>query len=80
MLAAARRVHPDGVIAVVSDHGFAPVQQDANLYAPFLRAGLITLKDGAVSDWRAEPWNAGGNAAIVLREPDHAELKAKAAT
>ena len=48
LVAAAQRVHPDGVIAVVSDHGFAPVRHDVNLYAPFIQAGLITLKNGAV--------------------------------
>ena len=77
MVAAARRVHPDGVIAVVSDHGFAPVRQDVNLYAPFIQAGLITLKDGAVADWQAMPWNDGGSAAIVLKQPDDAATAAK---
>lgn len=79
LVAAAQRVHPDGVIAVVSDHGFAPVQQDVNLYTPFAHAGLITLKDGEVTDWQAMPWNDGGSAAIVLRHPDDAALKAKVA-
>ena len=77
LVSAARRVHPEGVIAVVSDHGFAPVQQDVNLYAPFIQAGLITLKDGAVTDWRAMPWNDGGSAAIVLRDPKDAALRDK---
>jgi predicted AlkP superfamily pyrophosphatase or phosphodiesterase len=69
LVEAARRVHPDGVVAVVSDHGFVPVQQDVNLYAPFIQAGLISLKDGAVTDWQAMPWNDGGSAAIVLKSP-----------
>jgi len=77
MVSAARRVHPDGVVAVVSDHGFAPVQQDVNLYAPFIQAGLVTLKDGAVADWQAMPWNDGGSAAIVLKEPGNQETLAK---
>lgn len=77
LVSAARRVHPEGVIAVVSDHGFAPVQQDVNLYAPFIRAGLITLKDGAVTDWQAMPWNDGGSAAIVLRDANDAALRDK---
>ncbi len=79
LVAAAQRVHPDGVVAVVSDHGFAPVQHDVNLYAPFIQAGLITFKDGAVTDWQAMPWNDGGSAAIVLRHPDDAALQAKVA-
>ncbi len=77
LVAAAQRVHPDGVVAVVSDHGFAPVQHDVNLYAPFIQAGLITFKDGAVTDWQAMPWNDGGSAAIVLRHPDDAALQAR---
>ncbi|MEW5319480.1 MAG: hypothetical protein WDW38_010629 [Sanguina aurantia] len=36
LVAAAQRVHPDGVVAIVSDHGFAPVKQDINFYAPFV--------------------------------------------
>lgn len=77
LVAAARRAHPDGVVAVVSDHGFLPVQQDVNLYAPFIQAGLITLKDGAVTDWQAMPWNDGGSAAVVLREPGNAATSSK---
>jgi predicted AlkP superfamily pyrophosphatase or phosphodiesterase len=68
LVTAARQVHPDGVIAVVSDHGFAPVQQDVNLYTPFIKAGLITVDDSGVKDWKAAPWNDGGSAAIVLRD------------
>jgi predicted AlkP superfamily pyrophosphatase or phosphodiesterase len=77
LVQAAHRVHPDGVVAVVSDHGFASVSQDVNLYAPFIQAGLITLKDGAITDWQAEPWNDGGSAGIVLRNPQDAALKAR---
>ncbi|MGA0588000.1 alkaline phosphatase family protein [Dyella sp. KRB-257] len=74
---AARRVHPDGVVAVVSDHGFAPVTQDVNLYAPFLKEGLVTLKNGAITDWQAAVWNDGGSAAIVLRDSANAAVKAR---
>jgi predicted AlkP superfamily pyrophosphatase or phosphodiesterase len=80
VVVAARRVHPDGIVAVVSDHGFAPVRQDVNLYAPFVKAGLITLKGSVVSDWQATPWSAGGSAAIVLRDPKDAAVHAKVAT
>ena len=77
LVQAAHRVHPDGVVVVVSDHGFLPVQQDVNLYAPFIAAGLITVKDGAVTDWQAMPWNDGGSGAIVLRDPKDAAVHAK---
>ena len=76
---AAQRVHPDGVVAIVSDHGFAPVKQDINFYAPFIKAGLVTVKDGAITDWKAAVWNDGGSAAIVLHDPKNAEVKAQVA-
>jgi predicted AlkP superfamily pyrophosphatase or phosphodiesterase len=79
LVAAARRVHPDGVIAIVSDHGFAPVKQDINFYAPFIKAGLVTIKDGKIADWQAAVWNDGGSAAIVLKDPNNAEVKARVA-
>lgn len=79
LVAAAQRVHPNGVIAIVSDHGFAPVKQDINFYAPFIKAGLVTIKDGKISDWQAAVWNDGGSAAIVLKDPDNAEVKARVA-
>jgi len=80
LVAAARRVHPDGVIAIVSDHGFAPVKQDINFYAPFIKAGLVTVKDGTITDWQAAVWNDGGSAAIVLKDPNDAAVKTKVAT
>jgi len=61
---------------VVSDHGFAPVDHDVNLIAPFVQAGLITLKDGKVVDWQAEPWG-GASVAVVLKNPNDAAVKAK---
>ena len=79
LVASAQRVHPDGVVAIVSDHGFAPVQQDVNLYQPFIQAGLITVQHGKVTDWQAMPWNDGGSAAIVLHDPSNATVKAKVA-
>ncbi|MBB6240981.1 ectonucleotide pyrophosphatase/phosphodiesterase [Rhodanobacter sp. MP1X3] len=80
LVAAARRVHPDGVIAIVSDHGFAPVKQDINFYAPFIKAGLVTVKNGTITDWQAAVWNDGGSAAIVLKDPNDAAVKTKVAT
>ncbi|UAK23375.1 alkaline phosphatase family protein [Sphingomonas nostoxanthinifaciens] len=80
LVAAARKAMPDITIAVVSDHGFLPVAHDVNLFRPFIGAGLITLgADGKVSGWEAEPWIAGGTAAIVLARPQDAALRAKVA-
>jgi len=79
VVAAARRAAPDVVIALVSDHGFAPVEHDVNLMTAFAQAGLVTLDPDShkPTAWEAEPWNAGGSAAIMLAHPDDAALKTK---
>jgi len=58
-------------VAVVSDHGFAKVESQLNLFAAFLEAKLLTLNDkGKITDWKALPWETGGSAAIVLKDPN----------
>jgi predicted AlkP superfamily pyrophosphatase or phosphodiesterase len=77
LIAEARKAEPDLVVAIVSDHGFAPVEHAVNLIAPFVRAGLITLDaTGKVTAWQAEPWGSA-SAAIMLANPQDAALKAK---
>jgi predicted AlkP superfamily pyrophosphatase or phosphodiesterase len=67
-------------VCVVSDHGFAAIQHDVNLYAAFRDAGLFSAdKDGKIRAWSAMPWPAGGTAAIMLANPDDAAVKAKVA-
>jgi predicted AlkP superfamily pyrophosphatase or phosphodiesterase len=51
-------------ICIVSDHGFAAIDHQLNLRVPFVKAGLITPKD-----WTASPWDAGGLALVVLKNP-----------
>jgi len=70
--AAADKVAPGrAYIAVVSDHGFAKVDSQLNLFAAFLEAKLLTLNDkGKIADWKAMPWETGGSAAIVLKDPN----------
>jgi predicted AlkP superfamily pyrophosphatase or phosphodiesterase len=64
------------VIVIVSDHGFASLTHSVNLYIPFLQAGLIKLavtpetKSIAIDSWKAQPWLAGGMAAIRLHDPN----------
>ena len=73
----ARKAEPDLVVAIVSDHGFAPVEHSVNLIAPFIQAGLITLdKKGKATTWQAEPWG-GASVAVVLANPNDTALKAK---
>ena len=79
LIAAARASRPDLVVVVVSDHGFAPVTHDVNLFGAFLKAGLMSLDPSGeqVDSWEATPWFAGGSAQIVLARPNDAELRAR---
>ena len=81
LVAAARKVEPDLVVVVVSDHGFAAVEHDVNLMVPFVEAGLVTLdpKTHKITDWKAEPWDAGGSEAVVLKDPNDAAVKKQVA-
>jgi predicted AlkP superfamily pyrophosphatase or phosphodiesterase len=76
LIAAESAAHPDAVFAIVSDHGFAAVDTEINLYRAFIDAGLITLDNaGKIKSWDAVPWNSGGSSAIVLAKPDDLQLR-----
>jgi predicted AlkP superfamily pyrophosphatase or phosphodiesterase len=78
LIEAEHAAQPKAVIAVVSDHGFAPTMTEINLFRPFIDAGLITLgDDGKIKTWEAMPWISGGSIAVVLARPDDAVLIAK---
>jgi predicted AlkP superfamily pyrophosphatase or phosphodiesterase len=78
LVTAAHEANPDTTIAVVSDHGFAATVTEANLFRPFIDAGLIKLDDkGKISSWEAMPWNSGGSIAIVLARPTDEALTAR---
>jgi len=68
---------PGATIAVVSDHGFARIDSDVNLFGAFIRAGLITLDGAKVKSWDAVPWFGRGSAAVVLARRDDAALRAR---
>jgi predicted AlkP superfamily phosphohydrolase/phosphomutase len=78
VVAAGRKAEPTLIVAIVSDHGFAPLEHEVNLYKPFVEAGLITLgpKTRKPTGWDAEPWG-GASAAVVLARPADPVLKAK---
>lgn len=77
VIAAERAAHSDAVIALASDHGFAAITRETNLFRAFIEADLIKLgPDGKIASWEAMPWPAGGSAAIVLSRPDDPVLKA----
>lgn len=78
VIAAERAAHPDATVAVVSDHGFETITSETNFFRAFIDAGLITLDEkGAVKDWQAMPWPAGGSAAIVLARPEDRALSSR---
>jgi predicted AlkP superfamily pyrophosphatase or phosphodiesterase len=80
LVATARAAEPGIVIAVVSDHGFAPLQHAVNLEGAFVDAGLMSAdeKTHRITSWQAAPWG-GASAAVVLAKPDDPALKAKVA-
>ena len=78
LVAAQLKVHPDAVIAIASDHGFAATTTEINLYRAFIDAGLMMLgADGKIKEWLAAPWNSGGSSAIMLADPGDEGLVAR---
>lgn len=78
VIAAEFEMHPDAVVALVSDHGFAPVTRETNLFRAFIDAGLIVLgPDGKVQSWEAMPWPSGGSAEVVVARPGDEALVQK---
>jgi predicted AlkP superfamily pyrophosphatase or phosphodiesterase len=75
---------PAAVVVIVSDHGFMNITYSINLVIPFLQAGLIettvnpATKAPMVSSWKAEPWSAGGMAAIMLHDSNDAATEQQA--
>ncbi len=70
--------HPDAAVAVVSDHGFVPIDNALNIYGAFIEAGLVTIgADGKIASWEAVPWASGGSAAIMLAQPDDKALRTR---
>lgn len=66
------------VVAVASDHGFAPIQKSLNLNAALREAGLIEVDDkGKLKSWRAITWNSGGVAAVMLKDRNDEDARRK---
>jgi len=80
LIDAAKKNDPKTVVVIVSDHGFVNVHHALNIAIPFLQAGLIETKTAAngtvsVISWKADPWAAGGMAAIMLHDPSDARTR-----
>jgi predicted AlkP superfamily pyrophosphatase or phosphodiesterase len=75
LAAAAHAVSRSSAVVIVSDHGFTPLTHRVSLAIAFVRAGLITVKQDSaaqapqIESWRAQPWLAGGMAAVMLHDP-----------
>ncbi len=80
--AAAEREAPGRAnFCVISDHGFAAVAHDVNLYTAFIEAGLITIDAaGKITEWKATPWPAGGSAAIMIKDPKDDKVREQVST
>ena len=78
LIATERAARPDAVIALVSDHGFAPTTVEIDFFRAFIDEKLISLDaDGKIADWQAMPWPSGGSVAVVLAKPDDSALQAR---
>ena len=65
------------IVAVVSDHGFEPVNKSFNINALFRDSGLITpgkTKTDPAADYQAVAWIGGASAAIILKNPHDAGI------
>ena len=80
LVAAQMEAHPDAIIAIASDHGFAALDTEVNLFRAFMDAGLITLDaQNKVTSWQAMPWPSGGSAAIILADAADPKLEQQVA-
>jgi predicted AlkP superfamily pyrophosphatase or phosphodiesterase len=80
--AAAEREAPGRAnFCVISDHGFAAVAHDVNLYTAFVEAGLISIDAaGKIAAWKATPWPAGGSAAIMIKDATDDAVRGQVST
>lgn len=56
-------------VAIVSDHGFLPIQHQLQLNAAFKDAGLLTVDPRGITSWQAYAHPSGGTAYIYLKDP-----------
>jgi predicted AlkP superfamily pyrophosphatase or phosphodiesterase len=74
------------VIAIVSDHGFIATRTAVNLRTRFVDAGLIKLAEPlehfetpTIASWEAQVWSGAAVGAVVLRNPNDAQVRARTA-
>jgi predicted AlkP superfamily pyrophosphatase or phosphodiesterase len=65
-------------VAIVSDHGFLPIERQLQPNAAFKQDGLITVNDeGAIASWQAYFHSSGGSGVVFLANPNDAALRAR---
>jgi predicted AlkP superfamily pyrophosphatase or phosphodiesterase len=68
-------------VCVISDHGFASVTKDVNLYSEWLKNGFFTLNEQhKIASWKAMLWPMGGSAAVILADPNDTVTRTKVDT
>ncbi len=57
-------------VAVVSDHGFLPLERQLQPNAAFKQAGLLSVNErGATTSWRAYFHSSGGSGFVYVKDP-----------
>lgn len=74
LVAAEKKVYPDAIVIIVSDHGFLPVDHNVSLPTLFQKAGLLT------TPWKVAFYPTGGVVAVILRDPKDTALRDKVGT
>jgi predicted AlkP superfamily pyrophosphatase or phosphodiesterase len=65
-------------VAIVSDHGFLPLERQLQPNAAFKRDGLIVVDEkGAVVSWQAYFHSSGGSGVVFLANPEDGALRAR---
>jgi predicted AlkP superfamily pyrophosphatase or phosphodiesterase len=73
LLASSRRIDRT-TVAIVSDHGFLPLQTTLQPNAAFKEAGLLKVNDrGAIVDWQAYFHSSGGSGFVYLKDASAVE-------
>lgn len=66
------------VVAIVSDHGFAPIGRQLQPNAAFKTAGLLTVNArGTIVEWRAYFHSSGGSGFVFLRDATDQAVRAR---
>lgn len=71
IIAEEKRIYPDAYVAIVSDHGFQPVNHTVSLPTLFAKAGLLA------KPWKVAFYPTGGTVSIILADPNDKTLRDK---